>query len=631
MLDGLRGGSPSSPSLSPNLALSSSPSKALSNPFARSSPLASSSGFPSGGARDDYTDDDSDASSSRAHSPRPGGGGGGRNADDDGAESPSVPTALNDALAAFGSAGARRADGRRGGLADQGFDVPSSRRGPGAGSQPSSPELDRASGPGNAARQKAAQARRLDPNEYPDTPAFREVDEALRRVRDEWPALVRGTSLAGQLGEGDGGETDDDAAGGEFDPVSLALHLLDPARAGENGAGGGGRGGEARQTLPSFLRLKQQLDHAIRSTLSPVANPTSSNTNPYRAYETAISSHNLTLQSLSGAQKHIAGLRNGLGGTRERLEGKGREGLAGMYARMGMLEEMAAVLDEMCDAFFSLFFVPFLTFSPSFPSPPLPSSHSSHSSRFLPLPPRPLTPHSDTLLRLPPSLETLLSEKRFLSAVVLLVRSIKALNKPELVEIGALADLRAWAGAQEGVCCSPFLPLHPSFPLLPLLSSLRFRLPSGRRERALTSACAALQVVLEILIEELHNHLYLKSFYCDVRWKSYTRGQMSRAFLSSFSFLRPPVSSMQWVLIGGTTCSPPRRLWRRRRPCFLPVNLLRPHPSDLHPLLRPLDRAPAPAQQAPALPAEPRPKAVRLRPNAGRGGRGLGLARDAAG
>ncbi|GAA6035827.1 hypothetical protein JCM8097_005726 [Rhodosporidiobolus ruineniae] len=436
MLDGLRGGSPSSPSLSPNLALSSSPSKALSNPFARSSPLASSSGFPhSSGGRDDYTDDDSDASSSRAHSPLPGGGG--RNPDDDGAESPSVPTALNDALAAFGSAGARRADGRRGGLADQGFDVPSSRRGPGAGSQPSSPELDRASGQGNAARQKAAQARRLDPNEYPDTPAFREVDEALRRVRDEWPALVRGTSLAGQVGDGEGGETDDDAAGGEFDPVSLALHLLDPARAGEGAGGGGGRGGEARQTLPSFLRLKQQLDHAIRSTLSPVANPTSSNTNPYRAYETAISSHNLTLQSLSGAQKHIAGLRNGLGGTRERLEGKGREGLAGMYARMGMLEEMAAVLDEI-----------------------------------------------DTLLRLPPSLETLLSEKRFLSAVVLLVRSIKALNKPELVEIGALADLRAWAGAQEGV-------------------------------------------VLEILIEELHNHLYLKSFYCDVRWKSYTRGQTS--------------------------------------------------------------------------------------------------------
>lgn len=45
------------------------------------------------------------------------------------------------------------------------------------------------------------------------------------------------------------------------------------------------------------------------------------------------------------------------------------------------------------------------------------------------------------------------------------------------------------------------------------------------------------QVVLEILIEELHNHLYLKSFYCDVRWKSYTRGQTSRASSVSSSFL----------------------------------------------------------------------------------------------
>ncbi|BGP15461.1 exocyst subunit [Rhodosporidiobolus nylandii] len=358
----------------------------------------------------DYSDADGDSdSSSRAHSPLPS------------PDSPSlvVPTALSDAISAFSSAGARRADGRRGGLADQGFDVPSSRRGPGGSPNPqapSSPEVEQHAGAGEQGRRGKA---RLDPSEYPDTPAFREVDEVLRRVREEWPSLVRGTSLAGQPG------SDEDDGGAEFDPVSLALHLLDPSS---------GEAGGSRQTLPSFLRLKQQLDSAIRSTLSPVTNPTSSG-NPYRAYETAISSHNLTLSSLSGAQKHIAGLRNGLGGTRERLEGKGREGLAGMYARMGMLEEMGGVLDEI-----------------------------------------------DHLLRLPPSLESLLSEKRFLSAVVLLVRSIKALNKPELLEIGALADLRGWAAQQEGV-------------------------------------------VLEILIEELHNHLYLKSFYCDVRWKSYTRGQ----------------------------------------------------------------------------------------------------------
>lgn len=51
----------------------------------------------------------------------------------------------------------------------------------------------------------------------------------------------------------------------------------------------------------------------------------------------------------------------------------------------------------------------------------------------------------------PDRLETLLSEKRFLSAVVLLVRSLKTINKPEMLEIGALSDLRAWFVLQEGV------------------------------------------------------------------------------------------------------------------------------------------------------------------------------------
>jgi len=89
---------------------------------------------------------------------------------------------------------------------------------------------------------------------------------------------------------------------------------------------------------------------------------------------------------------------------------------------------------------------------------------------------------SDHFRSIPDRLESLLSEKRFLSAVVLLVRSLKAINKPEMLEIGALSDLRGWLAMQEGV-------------------------------------------LLEILIEELHNHLYLKSFYCDARWKAYARGQ----------------------------------------------------------------------------------------------------------
>ncbi|GAA5933851.1 hypothetical protein JCM1841_001318 [Sporobolomyces salmonicolor] len=343
-------------------------------------------------------------------------------------DSPSlvVPSALSDAISAFSSAGRRRTDGRRGGLADQAFDVASRRIGSAANG-------GGGAGAGVRGTSSGGAGSALNPADYPDTPAFREVDEVLRKVQAEWPALVRGTSLAGQ--RVDNGS----ALGGsdEFDPVSLALHLLNPATTppsrSDRDPSSGGAGG--RQSLSSFLRLKAELDHAIRSTVSPATNPSPSSGNAYRAYETSITTHNSTLAALGAAQKQIGDLRSGLGMTRERLEGKGREGLAGMYARMGMLEEMGGVLDEI-----------------------------------------------DHLLRLPPSLESLLSEKRFLSAVVLLVRSIKTLNKPEMQEIGALADLRAWAKGQE-------------------------------------------TVLLEILIEELHNHLYLKSFYCDVRWKSYTRGQ----------------------------------------------------------------------------------------------------------
>ncbi|GAA5956509.1 hypothetical protein JCM3765_003467 [Sporobolomyces pararoseus] len=393
MMDQLNGrisaneAAPDSPSFSPNPS-SSSPSPQ----FGRLSPTTSRRYTP----RRDDSDHDSDAStSSRPHSPSYG---------DQSTDSPPlvVPSALQDAISAFSSAG-RRANGRRGGLADQGLS--------GGGKESTAQEKTR--------NQLLSSA--LNPDEYPDTPAFREVNEVLQKVATEWPALARGTSVAVE-----------DAGGEDFDPVSLALHLLDPASSRERDPSAG-----RQQSLSSFLRLKAELDHAIQSTLSPVTNPSTTSSNAYRAYETSITTHNMTLGALSVAQKQIGGLKTGLLGTREMLEGKGREGLAGMYSRMGMLEEMSSVLDEI-----------------------------------------------DHLLRLPPSLESLLSEKRFLSAVVLLVRSIKTLNKPEMQEIGALADLRAWAQGQE-------------------------------------------TVMLEILIEELHNHLYLKSFYCDVRWKSYTRGQTS--------------------------------------------------------------------------------------------------------
>ena len=80
------------------------------------------------------------------------------------------------------------------------------------------------------------------------------------------------------------------------------------------------------------------------------------------------------------------------------------------------------------------------------------------------------------LKTVPTRLEERISEKKFLSAVDLLLESFRGLRKAELEEISALSDMRAYFANQE--------------------SSL-----------------------VDILVEELHDHLYLKSPYCADRWK----------------------------------------------------------------------------------------------------------------
>jgi len=44
-----------------------------------------------------------------------------------------------------------------------------------------------------------------------------------------------------------------------------------------------------------------------------------------------------------------------------------------------------------------------------------------------------------------------MSEKRLLQAAVLLVRSLKMISRPELMEIGAVSDLRSYLFGQETV------------------------------------------------------------------------------------------------------------------------------------------------------------------------------------
>lgn len=102
---------------------------------------------------------------------------------------------------------------------------------------------------------------------------------------------------------------------------------------------------------------------------------------------------------------------------------------------------------------------------------------------------------------LPEKLESTISDKRFLAAVDVLHTGLRLLRRSELEEIGALSDIRAYFNNQE------------------------------------TS-------LTDILIEELHDHLYLKSPYCLDRWKApVSEGDVSsRSWTGNRSWERPVYS-----------------------------------------------------------------------------------------
>lgn len=83
---------------------------------------------------------------------------------------------------------------------------------------------------------------------------------------------------------------------------------------------------------------------------------------------------------------------------------------------------------------------------------------------------------------LPEKLESRISEKRFIAAVEILQEALRLVQRTELDPIGGLGDVRTYLSNQE--------------------SSLT-----------------------DILIEELHDHLYLKSPYCQDRWKTSSGGE----------------------------------------------------------------------------------------------------------
>ncbi|KAF2404632.1 hypothetical protein EJ06DRAFT_553480 [Trichodelitschia bisporula] len=117
----------------------------------------------------------------------------------------------------------------------------------------------------------------------------------------------------------------------------------------------------------------------------------------------------------------------------------------------------------------------------------------------------------ENLQGIPEKLEARISEKRFLSAVELLQDALLSIRKAEMDKIGALGDLKVYLSNQE-------------------------------------------HSLGDILREELHNHLYLKSPYCENRWKEYathaknaevqpngldTRGRLLYQFLDKLDTSKP--------------------------------------------------------------------------------------------
>ncbi|CAO3612442.1 unnamed protein product [Cunninghamella echinulata] len=90
----------------------------------------------------------------------------------------------------------------------------------------------------------------------------------------------------------------------------------------------------------------------------------------------------------------------------------------------------------------------------------------------------------EDIRKAPEKLDNLLNSKHLLSASNLLMDTLKLINNKEMMEIGALNDLRSTLNSEKNA-------------------------------------------LYDMLIEELHNHLYLKSPYCVNLWSDYISGQQS--------------------------------------------------------------------------------------------------------
>ncbi|KNE97124.1 hypothetical protein PSTG_09550 [Puccinia striiformis f. sp. tritici PST-78] len=273
---------------------------------------------------------------------------------------------------------------------------------------------------------------------YPRTAGFGEIERVLQKIKIYWDA----TGIAGSSNSDDPFGYSVTSPTTPFSAVGLALDLLDSenpelAESASRAKAMINKKGGVTPSLSSFLQLKAELEKALQLTIQ----------GNYRQFDASVNCYKLAKVSVESNYKKVAELKSKLLDCRATLGngspssafnnavgGKGTE-MKVLQARREVLREMLKLIDTI-----------------------------------------------ERLKQVPERLENLISSKSFLSATVLLVRSLKVINKPEFAEIGGLCDLRSYLVNQESV-------------------------------------------MFEMLIEELHNHLYLKNFFCNTKWRAYRPGQ----------------------------------------------------------------------------------------------------------
>ncbi|KAI0756775.1 Sec8 exocyst complex component-specific domain-containing protein [Daedaleopsis nitida] len=220
-------------------------------------------------------------------------------------------------------------------------------------------------------------------------------------------------------------------------------------------------GSSLGKDMDSFRRTKEMLSRAMKGSVDK----------HYQAFNAALPHHASLLNHLDATQIQIKEARNALHEAKESLGSK-RADLVQLWTRNQTVEEMMRILDQI-----------------------------------------------EHLKSVPDALESLILEKRLLQAAALLIRSLKLINKSDMLEIGAVADLRSYLVGQE--------------------TTLR-----------------------EILVDELHSHLYLKSFWCESRWTVYTPNQQACESISSTDDFEHSISTEQRPLSVSSPISPTARSTR---------------------------------------------------------------------